>query len=140
MKALYTATVTSVGGREGHVTSTDGVIDFDMRPPKEMDGPGGAPNPELLFASGFAACFSSALKHSAMVQKVEIGDDLEVTVSIGIGANGKGGFILKSDIVAVIPGVTQEVADQLVAKADTVCAYSNSTKGIIERTVVAKIK
>ena len=30
--------------------------------PKELGGPGGATNPEQLFATGYAACFHSALK------------------------------------------------------------------------------
>jgi Predicted redox protein, regulator of disulfide bond formation len=33
MKTLYTAVVTSAGGRDGHITSSDGVLDFDVRKP-----------------------------------------------------------------------------------------------------------
>src|SRR5690625_7593071 len=57
----YTATATAQGGREGHVRSADGLVDLDMRPPAELGGPGGAANPELLFAAGYAACFQGAL-------------------------------------------------------------------------------
>jgi len=39
------------------VVSDDGILDVDLRPPKEMGGPGGATNPEQLFAAGYAACF-----------------------------------------------------------------------------------
>ena len=60
-KIAYTATVTVTGGRAGHATSDDGLIDLDLRPPKEMGGPGGATNPEQLFAAGYAACFQGAL-------------------------------------------------------------------------------
>ena len=60
-KPLYTARATATGGRSGHAISDDGIIDVDLRPPKEMGGPGGATNPEQLFAAGYAACFQSAL-------------------------------------------------------------------------------
>jgi len=43
MEALYTASATATGdGRNGHVRSADGVLDFDLAVPKEMGGPGGA--------------------------------------------------------------------------------------------------
>src|SRR5678816_2840003 len=35
------------------------MLDFDVRVPTEMGGPGGATNPEQLFAAGYAACFHS---------------------------------------------------------------------------------
>ena len=58
MKVLYTAEVTATGdGRNGHVTSTDKLIDVDVARPVEMGGAGGATNPEQLFAAGYSACF-----------------------------------------------------------------------------------
>jgi hypothetical protein len=61
MDILYTAEALSTGaGRDGHVTTTDGRIDFDMAIPKEMGGSGNGANPEELFAAGYAACFHSA--------------------------------------------------------------------------------
>ena len=39
--AIYTAESTATGGgRDGHVTSSDGKLDLDTRPPKEMGGSG----------------------------------------------------------------------------------------------------
>ena len=63
MNVLYTATAHATGdGRNGHARSEDGILDVDMRIPKGMGGAGGAANPEMLFAAGYAACFHSALK------------------------------------------------------------------------------
>jgi Ohr subfamily peroxiredoxin len=71
----YTAVATSDGdGRNGHVRSNDGLIDTDVRTPKEMGGAGGATNPEQLFAAGYAACFHSALQGVARARKVKIAD------------------------------------------------------------------
>ena len=73
MDILYTAEALATGGgRNGHVRTTDGILDTDVRVPKEMGGTGGAPNPELLFAAGYAACFHSALQAVARAQKVAI--------------------------------------------------------------------
>ena len=57
MDTLYTAVAHATGdGRNGHVRSDDGVLDLDLKVPKEIGGPGGEfPNPELLFAGGYAA-------------------------------------------------------------------------------------
>ena len=62
-KVLYTAVATSTGGRDGKSVSSDGLLDVRIAPPKELGGPGGATNPEQLFAAGYSACFLSALKH-----------------------------------------------------------------------------
>ena len=63
IEAIYTAESTATGGgRDGHVKSSDGKLDLDTRPPKEMGGSGEGVNPELLFSAGYAACFLSALR------------------------------------------------------------------------------
>ena len=85
MDVLYTATAHATGdGRNGHATSDDGILDLDLRIPKEMGGPGGATNPEQLFAAGYAACFHSALKVVAGREKLDV-TGTEVSASVGIG-------------------------------------------------------
>lgn len=84
MKALYTAVATTTGGRSGKVKSSDGLIDFDLRPPKEMGGPDGSyTNPEQLFAAGFSACFGSAISHAAMERKIRTRPAVTAKVSKG---------------------------------------------------------
>ena len=63
MTPIYTTTVHATGdGRNGHVSSDDGIIELPVLMPKELGGAGGATNPEQLFAAGYAACFHSALR------------------------------------------------------------------------------
>lgn len=58
MKALYTATTTVHGGREGSIESSDGVLKHNLSMPKELGGPGGSgTNPEQLFSAGYGACY-----------------------------------------------------------------------------------
>ncbi|UZJ24490.1 organic hydroperoxide resistance protein [Rhodococcus antarcticus] len=133
IETLYTAHAVATGdGRNGHVASSDGLVDTDVAIPKEMGGPGGATNPEQLFAAGYAACFHSALKIVAGKEKVALGEDTTIDASVGIGSNGAGGYGLTVALVAHLPGLTQEQADDLVAKAHQVCPYSNATRGNID--------
>lgn len=124
MEALYTAKVTAQGGRQGHVRSTDGLVDLDLATPKELGGGGGATNPEQLFAAGFAACFHGAL---SLVARQEALDPsaicVEATVAFGRDP-GDGGYLLRVDLVVKWPGVAPEVATPLIEKADSLCPYA----------------
>ncbi len=130
MSKLYTAVATATGGRNGKVESSDGVLNLEVRIPKEMGGSGGAfTNPEQLFAAGYAACFDSALNFVAMQQKTKITSS--VTADVGIGPNGSGGFSLAVKLRAKIAGVERNIAQQLLETAHKVCPYSNATRGNI---------
>jgi len=133
MEAIYTASATATGdGRQGHVRSSNGVVDTDLSVPKEMGGPGGdLPNPEMLFASGYAACFHSALKAAARMRKITL-TDTAVTVDVGIGKNDAGGFGLQAAIEVEIPSVDTATAQELVEAAHQLCPYSNATRGNID--------
>ena len=135
MKILYTATAHAIGdGRNGHATSDDGVLDLDLRIPTAMGGPGGATNPEQLFAAGYAACFHSALKVVAGREQADVAGS-EVSASVGIGMLDGGGFGLAVELDVSIPNVDRAAAEALVAKAHEVCPYSNATRGNIEVTL-----
>ena len=133
MEAIYTAEATSTGeGRNGHVASSDGILDFDVAAPKEMGGKGGAANPELLFAAGYAACFHSAMKLVARKEKLNL-DGSTVTAKVGIGPAGSGvGYELAVTLVVGVPGLEREAALNLAAEAHKVCPYSNATRGNID--------
>jgi osmotically inducible protein OsmC len=79
MEKLYTATVNAVGGRNGHIKSSDGILDMELRKPKELDGQGGASNPEQLFAAAWGACYLGALGSVAEREGV---DTTEANVNV----------------------------------------------------------
>ena len=134
-QSLYTAHATATGGRDGHVTSSDQVLDLDVRTPRELGGSGGAySNPEQLFAAGYAACFDSALNLVARMAKVKTGITT-VTADVSIGKLDTGGFGLAVSLNVNVPGVDQAVAEELVAKAHQVCPYSNATRGNVPVTL-----
>jgi Ohr subfamily peroxiredoxin len=132
MNVLYSTTATASGdGRNGHTATEDGMVDVDVRMPKEMGGPGGATNPEQLFAAGYAACFHSAMKLVAKQLDVDTTDS-EVSVTAGLGMLDGGAFNLALEIDVHVPNATPEKAQELVEKAHEVCPYSNATRGNVE--------
>lgn len=136
IEKIYTTEVTATGGRNGQVKSADGVLDLEVRMPKELGGGSGAyTNPEQLFAAGYAACFDSALNMIIKTGKVQAGET-KVTAEVSIGKTTAGGFGLAVKLTVSIPGVTAEEARTLTEKAHQVCPYSNATRGNIEVELV----
>ncbi|MDG3583625.1 MULTISPECIES: organic hydroperoxide resistance protein [Galbibacter] len=137
MKALYKASATTTGGRAGHVKSDDGLIDMKLELPKELGGKGGAhTNPEQLFAAGYSACFGSALQFVAKENKVDIGDNFDVTATVGIGKHPElGGFLLEVVLDVTLPGIDEETGEKLINEAHEVCPYSRATQDNIDVTL-----
>ncbi|SDN92161.1 organic hydroperoxide resistance protein [Pseudomonas jinjuensis] len=132
IKALYTATATATGGRDGRAVSSDGILDVKLTTPKELGGAGGAAtNPEQLFAAGYSACFIGAIKFVAGQKKVQVPADTSITGKVGIGQI-PGGFGLEVELNIDLPGLERTVAEELVAAAHQVCPYSNATRGNID--------
>jgi len=133
-RPLYTARASAIGGRSGHVVSDDGILDLDMRPPKEMGGPGGASNPEQLFAAGYAACFQNALAVVSRRAGVDTSAS-RVEADVSIGPVPGGAYGLAVTLRVTIPGVEQATARSLTEAAHQVCPYSNATRGNIDVTL-----
>ncbi|GJH40012.1 organic hydroperoxide resistance protein [Capnocytophaga sp. HP1101] len=132
MTPMYTAVATANGGRNGKVVSDNGVLSLEVRTPKALGGANDDyTNPEQLFAAGYAACFDSALNLVAKQAKAPIGETT-VTAHVSIGKNDNGGFGLAVTLQVNVPGVSQQEAEALVAKAHQVCPYSNATRGNVE--------
>jgi osmotically inducible protein OsmC len=133
---LYSATSTAWGGREGRAASDDGRVDVNLSIPKGMGGDGGSgTNPEQLFATGYAACFHSALKGAARRAKVDISDSA-VSVTISLVGDRSTGIDLAARIEAQIGGIDRAVAQQLLEQAHATCPYSRATRNNISQEVV----
>lgn len=139
IEAIYTAESTATGGgRDGHVRSSDGLLDMDTRPPREMGGSGEGVNPELLFSAGYAACFLGALRLVAGNESVRLDDATAITVRVGIGKD-QTSYGLSTEIIGYLPGLEPGDAEALMAKANQVCPYSKATRGNVETTLVTKV-
>lgn len=135
MEKLYTASVLATGGRDGHVKSSDGQIDFDMRKPAEMGGQGGATNPEQLLAAAWGACYLGALGSVAKHDGVDV-SEANVTVHVSFNQDGNA-FVLSAELDVHIPGISTEEAQKLAEKAHRACPYSKATRGNVDTKITA---
>jgi Ohr subfamily peroxiredoxin len=135
-KILYTAHATATGGRDGRAVSSDKVLDIQLSTPKELGGAGGpGTNPEQLFAAGYAACFTGALKLVAGKQKVVLPPTLIITGHVGIGPAAVG-FAISAKLEISAPGLPKAQVEELVKAAHQVCPYSNATRGNVDVELV----
>jgi lipoyl-dependent peroxiredoxin len=127
MTILYQTSATVTGGRTGTATVEDGSLTLSLSTPKELGGAGGdGTNPEQLFASGYAACFLSALRFVAGQRKHKLSDESSVTATVGIGPRADGaGFGLDVALSVSLPGLDQQTASKLVEEAHATCPYSH---------------
>ena len=138
MKILYTAEATAVGGRDGHVESSDGLLKLGLAIPKEMGGSGKATNPEQLFAAGYAACFENAVRYLARQQKVTLAGT-QVTGTVRLTDDSPNGFKLGVTLAVKIGGMEQAAAERLVHDADAVCPYSNAIRGNVDVAITTTV-
>lgn len=137
MDALYTAVATATHGRDGRAVSNDGKLDLDLALPVELGGNGQGTNPEQLFATGYSACFASALGLVGRAAKVDV-SDAAVTAEVGIGKQGEG-FALKVTLRVELPDTVDEATGRkLVEQAHQVCPYSNATRNNIPVELVVE--
>ena len=137
MPALYATQARAVGGRAGHVETTDGLLSVDLALPKEMGGRGGATNPEQLFAAGYAACFENAVRFLAGQQKIPL-KGAAVTATVELHPRAEGGFKLAVALAAETQGLDQAAAEALVDAAHQVCPYSNAVRGNVDVAITVR--
>lgn len=136
MKVLYTADVTSTGGRNGHVASSDGVVDLALAAPPALGGSGArGANPEQLFAAGYAACFTGAMQYQAAQQRIDPGE-ITIHSSVAIGPEGET-FTLAVTLDVTAANLDQLAAEKLVAEAHQTCPYSRAVRGNINVQLAA---
>lgn len=131
-KIIYSTEVTATGGRDGKASSADGKLAVSLSVPKEFGGPGAdGTNPEQLFGAGYSACFLSAIKLMGRLNKVAVPDASTVTAKIGVGA-AEVGYMFTAELVVDLPGVSRDMAEQLVAGAHERCPFSRATRGNVD--------
>lgn len=128
-KVLYTAKAHTTGGRDGGSSHTDdGRLQVTLTQPGT---PGTGTNPEQLLATGWSACFLSAIKLIAGKKKIALPQDAAIDAEVDLGMT-HGAFGLAVRLNASLPGLDQETAQSLVEAASHICPYSLATNGNIE--------
>ncbi|PPK97322.1 Ohr subfamily peroxiredoxin [Kineococcus xinjiangensis] len=136
-KIVYTAGATVTGGRRGgRAVSDDGILDLELQAPKETGGPGGATNPEQLFAAGYGACFQGAMGLAAKELGVDAGGST-LRAEVGLGPEGES-FAIAVTLRVTVPGLTQEQTQELIERTHQLCPYSKAVRGNVPVTLVAE--
>ena len=128
-KVLYTAKAHTTGGREGGASRTsDGRLDVKLSVPGT---PGNGTNPEQLFAVGWSACFTSAIKIVAAKMKVKLPSDMATDAEVDL-CTGDEGYFLQARLNVSLPGLERQVAQSILDGAHQTCPYSKATRGNID--------
>ncbi|MEI3597060.1 MULTISPECIES: organic hydroperoxide resistance protein [unclassified Oceanobacillus] len=131
---LFTSSATAKNGREGHVKSSDGILDLELvNPLQDKNGKGS--NPEQLFAAGYSACFDGALNLIASKKDKRIDSETTAEVSF-MKDESDGGNKIGVTLKVKISGVSPEDAEELVQAAHQACPYSKATRGNVDVKLV----
>ncbi len=122
MPILSTISGTTVGGRDGHGETSDGLLKADFK------SKGGGPTPEHFFALGYSACFGSALSGVARLKKLTLPPDFSVTVKVDLNVGDNHDYSLLVELQAKLPGMEKTQAEELVKAADQMCPYSKAIR------------
>jgi osmotically inducible protein OsmC len=104
MRVLYATEATAHRGRDGHVRSSDGILDLDLRVPVELGGRGEpATNP-----------------------------DARITARVTLNITDDKRYLLGAELRGNIAGVSGDEARALMRAAHQICPYSNSMRGNVD--------
>jgi len=128
-KVIYTGKTHTSGGREHGVSkSDDGHLDIRLSTP----GAGGAgTNPEQLFAAGWSACFEAAMGIAARKKRLTLPEETAIDAEIDL-AQDSGGYVLQGRLNVSLPGLSRDVAQELVNEAHKTCPYSKAITGNVD--------
>lgn len=128
MKTLFTAQATSRGGRSGTLQTPDHLLDVALGNPMEKGAETRGPNPELLFAGAYSACYHGAVGNAA----TKLGSPLKdstVRALVSLVEEDEGGYRLAVELHAQLPGVERVLAQRIMDEAHRTCPYSKALRG-----------
>ncbi|MBU3025150.1 organic hydroperoxide resistance protein [Zobellia galactanivorans] len=128
MKTIFKTEATNTGGRGGHVKSSDGTLDLDIKMPDAQGNTDGkSTNPEQLFAAAYATCFAGALQAVAKEHDVDDLGDFSVTAIVGFNKD-EDGFFIDATLDCLLPTVDKQKGEDLINAAHEICPYSKATR------------
>jgi Ohr subfamily peroxiredoxin len=135
MTPLYTTQATATGGRNGQARSADGRLSLELTHPVVQPRPATGTDPEQLFAAGYAACFGGACAFATKLLELTLSADPVVVAEVRLLKREDVGFSVTITLDATLAGLTDTQAAEVVAKAHTICPYSD----IVRRDAVTTI-
>lgn len=128
MKTLFTSEAISKGGRSGSVMSPDGLLAITLGNPLESGIESRGPNPELLFASAYSACYHGALVNAAEKLGTPIHDSTARAL-VSLVEDDNGGYGLAVELHALLPDIDPDQARRIMEEAHQTCPYSKALRG-----------
>ncbi|HYG22336.1 MAG TPA: Ohr family peroxiredoxin [Verrucomicrobiae bacterium] len=128
MKTLFTAEAISRGGRSGTVQNPDGLLDVTLGNPLEAGAEKRGPNPELLFAAAYSACYHGALINAAKKLGSTVKDSV-VRALVSLQEDDQGGYRLGVELHGQLPGIDRAQAERIMQQAHQTCPYSKALRG-----------
>jgi osmotically inducible protein OsmC len=128
MKTLFNSEAVSKGGRSGSVESPDKLINVTLGNPLVKGQEKRGPNPELLFAGAYAACYHGALINASKKLGARVNDS-KVRALVSLLEDDAGGYHLAVELHAQLPGVDRAQAQQIMEEAHKTCPYSKALRG-----------
>ena len=128
MKTLFTVEALSKGGRSGSIQSPDGLLNLMLGNPLEKGIEKRGPNPELLFAAAYSACYHGAVGNAAGRFGIRI-EDSSVRALVSLLEDDQGGYCLEVELHAELPGVDPAQGRRIMDEAHKTCPYSKAMRG-----------
>jgi lipoyl-dependent peroxiredoxin len=128
MKTLFTSEAVSKGGRSGTISNPEGLLNIELGNPMEPGMEKRGPNPELLFAAAYSACYHGALVNAAKKHNVELHDST-VRALVSLLKDETDGYHIGVALHAKLPGVSASDARNIMAVAHETCPYSKALRG-----------
>jgi len=128
MKTLFTAKAISHGGRSGTIETSDGLLNLTLGNPLEKGAEKRGPNPELLFAGAYSACYHGAVLNAAKKLGTAVMNS-KVEAMVSLIEDDLGGYRLAVDLHALLPGVERAQVQRIMDEAHKTCPYSKALRG-----------
>ena len=128
MKTLFTSEAISKGGRSGTLESPDGLLEVALGNPLEKGIETRGPNPELLFAGAYSACYHGALVNAAKKLGTPVNDST-VRALVSLVEDDNESYGLAVELHALLPDVDPNQAQLIMEEANRTCPYSKALRG-----------
>jgi Ohr subfamily peroxiredoxin len=103
-------------------------LDVTLGNPLEKGIEKRGPNPELLFAGAYSACYHSALIGNAKKLGTPVKDST-VRALVSLIEDDQGGYRLGVELHAQLPGIDRAQAQRIMDEAHKTCPYSKALRG-----------
>jgi len=128
MKKLFVSEAISKGGRSGTIEAPDHMLNLTLGNPLEKGIEDRGPNPELLFAGAYSACYNGALGNAAKKLGTPVRNSA-VRALVSLIEDDQGGYSLEVELHATLPEIDRAQAHLIMDEAHKTCPYSKALRG-----------